>query len=198
MLDQNDKSADEKPSLNILGVYSFSADKATYARFIRELIDSHDPPNFSEEVKGILRLGGRGDEMVPLTPEERQDLESELRFYMDDAAVLEVLVKNPDPQFNPHDFAQIDPANPKDHSEMTWNEMFLAADGETEIRTDYRQRLPAAKQYRVVFVIHRWMPSLPLLSSYGELQAPPVQPLPERLWRLAPYELPEPSVGAFQ
>lgn len=121
-------------------------------------------------------------------------MESELRFYMDNAAVLEVLVKNPDLQFNPHDFAQIDPVNPKDHSEMAWNEMFLTADGETEIRTDYRQRMPAAKQYRVVFVIHRWMPSVPLLSSYGELQAPPVQPLPERLWRLAPYDLPEPSV----
>lgn len=197
-LDQNDKNADQKPSLGILGVYSFSADKAAYARFIRELIDSHDPPNFSEEVKDILRNGGRGDEIVPLTPEERQDWEGELRFYMDDAAVLEVLVKIPDPRFNPHDFAQIDPSNPKDHSEMAWNEMFLTADGETEIETDYKQRLPAAKQYRVVFVIHRWVPSLPLLSSYGELQAPPVQPLPERLWCLASYDLPELSAGAIQ
>lgn len=51
-LGQNDVTADKPPSLSILGAYSFSADKVAYARFIRELIDSHDPPNFGEEVKG--------------------------------------------------------------------------------------------------------------------------------------------------
>ncbi|QIP02779.1 hypothetical protein [Bradyrhizobium symbiodeficiens] len=191
-------TADKAPSLTILGVYSYSADKVAYARFIRELIDSFDPPSFSEEVKDILRHGGRGDEIVPLTPEEKQDWEDELHSHMDDAAVLEVLLENPDAGFNPHDFAQIDPTNPKDHSEMAWNEMFLTADGETEIETDYRQRLPAANKYRVVFVIHRWETDLPLRSSYGELQAPAVQPLSERPWRLVSYDPPEPSDRAIQ
>lgn len=59
LLDLNDERGDEKPLLSILGVYSFSADMASYTRFIRELIDSHDPPNFSEEVKDVLRVGGR-------------------------------------------------------------------------------------------------------------------------------------------
>ncbi|RTM07620.1 MAG: hypothetical protein EKK33_30590 [Bradyrhizobiaceae bacterium] len=194
----NDMTADKAPSLTILGVYSFSADKAAYARFIRELIDSYDPPNFSEELKDILLSGGRGDEIVPLTAEEQQYWEDELHFYMDDAAVLEVLVENPDTRFNPRDFAQIDPSNPTGHLEMAWNEMFLTADGETEIETDYRQKLPAASQYRVVFVIHRWEPSLPLRSNYGEHQAPPVQPLSERLWRLASYDPPEASARAIQ
>jgi hypothetical protein len=188
----NNMIADRAPSL-ILGAYSFSADRTAYARFIRELIDSHDPPNFSEEVKTLLRR--RGDEIVPLTPEERQKWEDDLRFYMDDAAVLEALVENPDARFDPRDFTQIDPSNPKDHSEMAWNETFLTADGETVIDTDYKQRLPAAERYRVVFVIHRWERRLPLGSSYGELRPPPMQPLPERLWRLAPYHLPEPSAG---
>jgi hypothetical protein len=31
---------------------------------------------------------------------------------------------------------------------------------------------------------------LPLRSSYGELTLPSIQPLPDRLWRLAPYEIP--------
>lgn len=189
-------AADRPPSLNILGVYSFSADKAAYARFIRELIDSHEPPNFSEELKAVLRR--RGYEIVPLTSEERQEWEDDLRSYMDDAAVLEVLVENPDARFNPRDFAQIGPSSPNAHSEMAWNETFLTIDGETVIDTDYKQKLPAAEQYRVVFVIHRWEPHLPLLSSYGELRAPAVQALSERLWRLAPYDLPEPSVRAIQ
>ncbi|WP_279688085.1 hypothetical protein [Bradyrhizobium sp. SSUT77] len=125
---------DQPPSLSILGIYSFSADKAAYARFIRGLIDSHDPPSFSEEVKTILR--GRGDEIVPLTDVERQEWEGNLRLYMDSAAVLEVLVTNPDSRFNIGDFAQVDPRTPRDHEEMAWNETFLTADGETVIETD--------------------------------------------------------------
>jgi hypothetical protein len=191
-------TADQPPSLTVLGAYSFSADKAAYAHFIRELIDSHDPPNFSEEVKSLLRKAGRGDEIVPLIDEDRREWEDDLRRSMDDAVVLEVLVTNSDSRFNIGDFDQVDPSTPEDHQEMAWNETFLTADGETVIETDYKQRLPAAKQYRVVFVIHRWEPSLPLLSSYGELHAPPVEPLIERLWRLAPYDLPEPSVGAIR
>lgn len=187
---QNHVTPDKQPILGIVGAYSFSADRAAYDRLIRELVDSHDPPNFSEEVKAILHKAGRADEIVPLSDEDRQELEDNLRRYMDDAAVVEVLVTNPDARFNPHDFAQVDPSDPKNHSEMAWNETFLTADGETVIETDYKQRLPAAKQYRVVFVIHRWEPRLPLNSSYGELQSPPLQPLPERLWRLAPYDLP--------
>jgi hypothetical protein len=187
---QSNLTADKPPSLTILGVYSFSADKTAYVRFIQELIDSYDPPNFSEEVKSLLRKAGRGDEIVPLTDEDRREWEDNLRRCMGDAVVLEVLVANPDARFNPHDFVQIDPSNPKDHAEMAWNETFLTADGETVIDTDYKQRLPAANQYRVVFVIHRWESRLPLDSSYGELHPPAVQPLPERLWRLAPYDLP--------
>ncbi|MCK1383968.1 hypothetical protein [Bradyrhizobium sp. 21] len=196
---QIDVTADKPPSLSILGVYSFSADKANYARIIQELVDSHDPPNFSEEVKAILRNAGRGNELVPLPDEDRQELERDLRFYLDGAALLEVLVTSPDSRFTVRDFAQVDPTNPKDHSEMAWNETFLTADGETVIEADYRQRLPAPSQYRVVFVIHRWEPRLPLRSSYGELQAPPtLQKLSERLWRLAPYDLPEPSARAIR
>jgi hypothetical protein len=128
---QSNLTADKPPSLTILGVYSFSADKAAYAGSIRELIDSHDPPNFSAEVKSLLRKAGRGDEIVPLADEDRRAWEDNLRRYMDDAAVLEVRVANPDARFNPHDFAQIDPSNPKDHTEMAWNETFLTAGGET-------------------------------------------------------------------
>lgn len=187
---QNDMTSDKLPSLSIIGAYSFSADKAAYARFIRETIDSNDPPNFSEEIKALLRKVGRGDEIRPLSEEDRREQEEDLRRHMDDAAAFEVLVTNPDEKFSIADFIQADPSRPKEHWQVAWDETFLTADGETVIETDYKQRLPAAKQYRVVFVIHFWTPSLPLNSSYGELHPPPMQPLPERLWRLAPYDLP--------
>lgn len=132
---QNNVTADT-PSLSILGVYSFSADKAAYARFIRETIDSHDPPNFSEEVKAILRKAGRGDEIVPLTDDDRQEWEDDLRRHMDDAAVFEVQVTNPDARFRISDFFQADPSRPKDQWQSAWDETFLTADGETVIDTD--------------------------------------------------------------
>ncbi|WP_143099482.1 hypothetical protein [Bradyrhizobium sp. cf659] len=187
---QTDVTPDKSPSLNIIGAYSFSADKAAYARFIRETIDANDPPNFSEELKAFLRKVGRGDEIRPLTDEARQEWEDDLRHHMDDAAVFEVQVTNPDARFSISDFVQADPSRPKEQWQVAWDETFLTTDGGTVIHIDRGHRLPEAKQYRVVFVIHFWKPGLPLSSSYGELQPPPVQPLPERLWRLAPYDLP--------
>ncbi|MGL9620585.1 hypothetical protein QRQ56_21415 [Bradyrhizobium sp. U531] len=179
----------DQPSLRVLGAYSFSADKAAYARFIRELIDFHDPPNFSEDVKALLRKVGRGDEIRPLTDEDRQEWQDDLRRHMDDAAVFEVQVTNPDVGFRMADFVQADPSRPWEQWQVAWDETFLTADGETVIEIDRGRKLPEARQYRVVFVIHYWNPRLPLRSSYGELQLPPMQPLPERLWRLAPYDL---------
>lgn len=187
---QNDVTAEKSPSLKILGAYSYSADEVAYTRFIRELIDFHDPPNFSEELKAFLRSVGRGGEIVPLTDEDRQEWENDLRRNMDDAAVFEVQVTNPDAKFSMSDFVQADPSRPKEQWQVAWDETFLTTDGETVIDIGRGRRLPEARQYRVVFVIHSWKPGLPLGSSYGELQPPPMQPLPERLWRLAPYDLP--------
>jgi hypothetical protein len=187
---QNDVTADKPPSVSILGAYSFSADKGAYARFIREMIEANDPPNFSEDLKAFLRKVGRGDEIQPLTDEARQEWEDDLRHHMDDAALFEVQVTNPDAKFRIDDFVQADPSRPKEQWQVAWEEKFLTTDGETLIHTDRGRKLPEAGQYRVAFVIHFWKSGLPLNSSYGELHAPPVQPLPERLWRLAPYDLP--------
>ena len=184
-------NSDKLPSLKVIGLYSFSADKAAYARFIRETIDSHDPPNFDEDLKAFLRKVGRGDEIRPLTDEDRKDREDDLRHHMDDAALLEVTVTNPDARFRIDDFIQADPSQPEDRWQVAWDETFLTSDGETAIDIDYQRKLPDLEQYRVAFVIHFWKPGLPLLSSYGELQPPAMQPLPERLWRLAPYNLPD-------
>ena len=79
--------------------------------------------------------------------------------------------------------------SPQNTWQVAWNEKFLTADGETVIG-EYPCKSPDLQQFRVVFSIHFWNPDLPLRSSYGELALPPIQPLPERLWRLTPYEVP--------
>jgi len=187
---QGEMNADISPSLKVIGLYSLSADQETYSRFIREQIASLDPGNFSAEEKALFRRLGRGDALQPFTDEDRKEREDHLRHHMDDAAVLEVLVNNPDTKFDVGGFVQPDPARAERFWQVAWNEKFLTPDGEELLELDRKRKLPDAKQYRVVFVIHFWKPSLPLRSSYGELVLPSIQPLPERLWHLAPYELP--------
>jgi hypothetical protein len=187
---QNGMGSDKSPSLKIIGLYSLSADREAYTRFIRETIAFHDPANFPEEQKALFRRLGRGDSLDPFTDDDRQEWEDHLRHHMDDAAVIEVLVNNPDMKFDVGGFVQPDPSQPQGSWQVAWNEKFLTPDGEKLLELDRKSKLPDAKQYRVVFVIHFWKPELPLRSSYGELALPSIQPLPERLWRLAPYELP--------
>ncbi|WP_424596366.1 hypothetical protein [Bradyrhizobium sp.] len=179
------------PSLDVVGFYSLSADREAYARFIQRQIAFHDPANFPDQQRALFRRLGRGDSLNPFTDDDRREWEENFRHHMDDAAVFEVLVKNPDAVFDVGGFLQPDPSQPEGHWQVAWNEKFLSLDGEAVLKPERGRRLPDAEQFRVVFVIHFWKPNLPLRSSYGELALPPVQPLPERLWRLAPYELPD-------
>jgi hypothetical protein len=177
-------------SLEVLGAYSFSAASEAYSRFIREQVALHDPANFTEEEKVLFRRLGRGDSLQPFTDGDRKEWEDHLRSFMQDAAVFEVLVKNPDASFDVGGFIQPDPAQPKNLWQVAWNEKFLSVDGETRLEVPAGSKLPGVAEFRVVFVIHDWKPALPLRSSSGDLPLPKLQPLPERLWRLAPYELP--------
>lgn len=181
--------ASKSPPLKVIGIYSLSADWAAYSRFLRQEIDDRDASKFPDELKEFLRQVGRGDEIRPLTAEDRQEWEEYLRSYMDDVAIIEVLVTDPDVAFKVVEFVQPDPSFPENNWQVAWNEKFLTPDGETVIG-EYLCDLPDMLQYRVVFAIHSWKPDLPLRSSYGELALPKIEPLPERLWRLAPYEVP--------
>lgn len=181
----------KSPSLEVLGLYSFSAATERYARFIEEEIDSLDPANFSEDEKALFRRLGRGADLQPFTDEDRREREDELHFHMVDAAVLEVLVSHADARLNIGEFLQPDPSQKENFWQVAWNEKFLTADGETSLEIPLSAKLPEASSYRVVFVIHFWKPDQPLRSSYGELPLPAVQPLPDRLWRLTPYKLPD-------
>jgi hypothetical protein len=187
-LAQDGMGVDKAPSLKVIGLYSLSMDREAYSRFIKDQIAANDPASFSEDVKEKLRRFGRDPQ--PYTAQDRQEDERNLRFHMDKAAAFEVMVTNPDANFNVGKFIQPDPTKSENFWQVAWNEKFLTPDGETLIELNRTQKLPTASQYRIVFVIHFWKPNQPLRSSYGELALPSIQPLPERLWRLTPYELP--------
>ncbi|MGJ4926832.1 hypothetical protein ACQR1I_02400 [Bradyrhizobium sp. HKCCYLS2038] len=180
------------PSLEIIGIYSFSADRTEYDRFLATTIEEvHNPINFSENLKNFLRDQGRGDEIRPLSQEDREEWDEIYRAQLDKAALVEVMVTNPDAKFSVGHFIQPDPSKPPGRWQAAWNETFLTADGESRIELADTEKVPGGSRYRVVFVIHDWKPGTPLQSSYGDLNPPPLRPVPERLWRLAPYELPD-------
>jgi hypothetical protein len=109
---------------------------------------------------------------------------------MNNAVMIEAVVTHPDAAFDVGAFVQPDPSQSENQWMVAWDEKFLTIDGECRILT-HRRAIPNEERFRVVFVIHDWKPDLPLRSSYGELPLPPIQPLPERLWRLAHYEPPD-------
>ncbi len=51
---QSGMNVDNSSSLEVIGLYSLSADQEAYSRFIREQIAFHDPANFSEDHKALF------------------------------------------------------------------------------------------------------------------------------------------------
>ena len=92
-------TASKSPPLKVIGAYSMSADWTAYSRFLHQEIDNRDVSKFSEELKEFLRRVGCGDEIRPLTAQDRKEWEEYLRSYMDDVAVFEVMVTSPDVMF---------------------------------------------------------------------------------------------------
>ncbi|MEX2170211.1 MAG: hypothetical protein WD851_12940 [Pirellulales bacterium] len=122
-----------------------------------------------------------------LTGSDRQAAETECRLQLGSTVLVETLVRNRDGKFKAADFAQPRPGLSYDNWQVAWCETYLSVDGEYRLDAQWPHP-PDVKDFRVAFFIHYWDPNLPFISSYGELKAPPVQKMPERLKRLVPYE----------
>jgi hypothetical protein len=178
------------PSIAVIGLYSWTADRNAYLHFIEQQIAERDPANFAERTKDILRRLRPHADLRPFTEEDRREVEARFASTITGAVMVEALVQNPDPSFDVGAFQQQDPSLPKHLWQVAWNETFLSADGESVVGRRQKCLAQDVDQFRVVFTIHFWNPFIPLESSYGKLSPPPIQPLPGRLWSLAPYKLP--------
>lgn len=179
------------PEVTVLGLYSPSMSIALYEKFVQAYVDGCDPRNFEEATVVLFKRLGRDAELVPLTEGERSQARDRITHNLGNAAFVEVLIRNADHDFDPADFGQPDSSLDAGHAQVAWNETYLTEDGETVIAGYPMPAVPEGSTLRVVFVIHFWKHGLPLLSSYGQLSCPQMQALPERLWRLAPYEMPD-------
>lgn len=175
----------KSPTIKVLGLYAPMENRPAYEKFLVEYLKIGDPRYMSEDSIALFKRWGRSVE--PATPEQLKEATFYLERALQGAVYVEALVSHPDDRFTPDDFVQPDPEAPH-LSQCGWNETYLTADGETPIAGFPKPDIPQQDCYRVVFVIHAWRPDLPLESSYGPLACPQVQPMPDRLWRLVPYE----------
>ncbi|MBK6854811.1 MAG: hypothetical protein IPG93_25370 [Burkholderiales bacterium] len=176
------------PTVTVIGVYSPSANKVEYEAFVAREVAARNPINFLDETKAFLARVGRTAEIAALSPDELAEIRADLEADLSQVALVEILVGNPDSSFSIDSFQQPDPDSPKSRWQAAWCEKFLTADGAKVLPERKFGQLPTEKQFRIAFYIHDWKQERGLNGPYGPLQLPPVEPMPQRLWQLAPYE----------
>jgi len=176
------------PIVKVLGVYSPRGSASDFRAFVDAEVASQNPINFPEEDKALLHRLGRADEIVDLPPEALTEMREYIERELGSAALVEVLVEYPDKAFSMGAFVQPDPGQPEKHWQVAWCEKYLTPDGDG-LLGEYRfNEVPSEPCFRVAFYIHYWKHENGLNGPYGPLELPPVQPMPPRLWQLAPYE----------
>jgi hypothetical protein len=177
------------PRISVVGVYSPTLDKPRYDSFVEEQVDRQNPINFSDELKSFLKRVGRESEIVAFSTEELDERREYFEQEFAGVAQVEVLVEDPDALFKVGDFQQVDPSAPSSRWQVAWNEKFLTFDGAQVLGEYSFNELPTESRYRITFFVHAWRHDLGLNSSYGPVSLPPLSPIPERVWQLAPFEV---------
>ena len=175
------------PSIEVIGLYSPKDNAARYHEFIEAKIEARDPKNFDAETIALFRRLGRGDALTPLSDDDKAEISAHLDRELSSAVLVEALVTGADDRFNAGDFQQPNPSLDSGLWQVAWDERYLSADGTALLASTDPFSRPSDSNLRLVFYIHRWQTDQPLLSSYGPVPLPPIQPMPDRLWNLAPY-----------
>ena len=152
--------------IEVLGVYALSADDARFRKFFCEYC-------------GVNHIDG-----------DLRDYDEQLFENAHNAALIEITVEDARHEFDAGLLAQENPTQPPSMWQVAWNEAYLTEDGES-IATDRPQSAASRPaKLRVAFYIHCFAEH-PMISYAGTLiPLPAATTLPERLWRLVPYELP--------
>ena len=117
---------------------------------------------------------------LKLSDSERREAEEAVRDELSGVALLEVRVIGRDDQFDVGDFGQ------ESADQAPYNECFLSDDGSQVISRWFD--VPPGETLRIAFYLHFFESGSPLSTSYGSVPVPPLQPIPQRLRELVPYE----------
>jgi hypothetical protein len=153
-----------------------------------ELLGIYAPSRSPERVDQFIR--GYLGELRGLNTERLTELDIELRAYLADAVLIEVLVHDRDANFDVGGFTQQDPSTSDSYWQVAWAEVYLTPDG-SQRACERWSGVADTEPLRIAFWVHFWRQELGLASSYGPVECDDAAEMPERLWRLAPYELPD-------
>lgn len=102
--------------------------------------------------------------------------------------LMEVLIENIDDRFKMIEMGQpYTRGDFKDHFQCAYDEALLSSDGKSVIERDINC-VKGEGPLRFAFYLHFYDPARPLHWSYGQVQCPPVQSVPNRLKKLVPYD----------
>ena len=147
-----------KPSVEILGAYQVALTDNLIAEAIRWKY-----PWFED-----------------LSPEEQRATQAGVREEIGSAVLFEVAVRHRDNRFDVDHFQQ------PNSDQAPYDVAFLSPDGALVISRDFD--VPEKGDLRAVFYLHFVNFAEPLITTYGAVEIPAVQPMPSRLAALVPYE----------
>lgn len=152
--------------ITVIGVHAMNSDEERFRRFFCEYLQV-------DKIEGAL-----------------EDYDEQLFHNAYHAALIEMMIDDQSLEFNPGLIAQENPNQPESLWQVAWKETYLSHDGESVVSGYPRPTKPQSTQLRVALYMHAFAEH-PVISYAGKpLQLPAVTAIPERLWRLAPYELP--------
>jgi hypothetical protein len=101
-------------------------------------------------------------------------------------ALFDLIIRGVDARFRVGDFMQEMPGKPASAAQVAYDEALLASDGLGLIAR--RQGcVDTIRAGRIAFYLHYYDPERPMRWTYGEFLCPPVQVVPDALWKLVPY-----------
>ena len=144
-----------RPTVKVLGVFKVELN----AKLLAEAMET--------------KYGG-----LQLSAGERIEAEKTVREELSSVVLVDVLVNNPDRQFDVGDFGQ------RGLDQAPYDEAYLSLDGASVLS---RFDAPATDAFRVTFFLHFFDPLKPLTTSYGEVPIPVIQAMPQRFQEMMPY-----------
>jgi len=127
-----------------------------------------------DEVKEFLRESFGN----VLTPSELEKQFITKQEEISSVIALDVSVTNTDMTFDIGDFRQ------PDNDQSPYDEVYLSPDGHS---IESETKSIDSRNFRVYFFLHFYDKNKPLISSYGQIEVPELQALPEHLKSLHPY-----------
>ena len=164
-------------NIKVLGAYRPSLTPERMAEWI-----CSDVAAFGVEIRE-LRLRGLAQYWTEEKLLQREaELPREMAEALNSAVLLELLVEGHGGTFDPDQFFE------EQTSSVAWEPAYLSTTGD-EIAAKTLSDLSTEDAFRVAFYVHDWPEHGVLVGPMGKLALPSFAPVPERLWKLAPYVL---------